>query len=116
MRWRTTIALGMLGAAVATPDLAQAQFSPQGLIGGITRPFRQMLGHLGHYPRGHRHRTAAADSQAAAGAPSNEMPAPQEHGLAGPALRPGQTPTRTFSALHSGRTTMHRACAVAALT
>ena len=55
MRWRTTIALGMLGAAVATPDLAQAQFSPQGLLGGITRPFRQMLGHLGHYPRGHRH-------------------------------------------------------------
>ncbi len=75
MRWRTTIALGMLGAAVATPDLAQAQFSPQGLIGGITRPFRQMLGHLGHYPRDHRHRTAAADSQAADGAPSNEAPA-----------------------------------------
>ena len=71
MRWRTTIALGMLGAAVASPDLAQAQFSPQGLIGGITRPFRQMLGHLGHYPRGHRPRTAAADSQAAAAAPSN---------------------------------------------
>lgn len=75
MRWRTTIALGMLGATVATPDLAQAQFSPQGLMGGITRPFRQMLGHLGHYPRSHRHRTAAAESQAAAGAPSNEVPA-----------------------------------------
>lgn len=75
MRWRTTIALGMLGAAVASPDLAQAQFSPQGLIGGITRPFRQMLGHLGHYPRGHRPRTAAADSQAAAAAPSNETSA-----------------------------------------
>lgn len=74
MRWRTTIALGMLGTAVAIPDLAQAQFSPQGLIGGITRPFRQMLGHLGHYPRGHRHRTATADSQAAAAAPSNEAP------------------------------------------
>ena len=75
MRWRTTIALGMLGAAVASPDLAQAQFSPQGLIGGITRPFRQMLGHLGHYPRGHRPRTAAANSQAAAAAPSNETSA-----------------------------------------
>jgi hypothetical protein len=75
MRWRTTIALGMLGAAVASPDLAQAQFSPQGLMGGITRPFRQMLGHLGHYPRGHRPRTAAADSQAAAAAPSNETSA-----------------------------------------
>ncbi len=74
MCWRTTILLGMLGAAVAIPDLAQAQFSPQGLIGGITRPFRQMLGHLGHYPRGHRHRTATADSQAPAAAPSNEPP------------------------------------------
>ncbi len=87
MRWRTTIALGMLGAAVATPDLAQAQFSPQGLIGGIARPFRQMLGHLGHYPRGHRHRTAAADSQSAATAPSNDVPASaggSRLGLAGP--------------------------------
>ena len=86
MRWRTTIALGMLGAAVATPDLAQAQFSPQGVLGGITRPFRQMLGHLGHYPRGHRHRTAAANSQATAGAPSNEMPSSEgaRLGWAGP--------------------------------
>ena len=75
MRWRTTIVLGMLGAAFATPDLAQAQFSPQGLVGGITRPFRQMLGHLGHYPRSNRHRTAAADAQAAATAPSSERPA-----------------------------------------
>jgi hypothetical protein len=75
MRWRTTIALGMLGAAVAVPDLAQAQFSPQGLLGGITRPFRQMLGHFGHYPRGHRRNTAAADSQAATGVPSNEVQA-----------------------------------------
>ena len=86
MRWRTTIALGMLGAAVATPDLAQAQLSPQGLLGGIARPFRQMLGHLGHYPRGHRHRTAAADSQATAGATSNEVPASEgaRLGWAGP--------------------------------
>jgi hypothetical protein len=74
MRWRTTIVLAMLGAAAA-PDFAQAQFSPQGVIGGLTRPFRQMLGHLGHYPRGHRHRTATADSQAAAAAPTNEVPA-----------------------------------------
>ncbi len=85
MRWRTTIVLGVLGAAVAAPDFAQAQFSPQGLIGGITRPFRQMLGHLGHYPRNHRHRTAAADSQAAA-APSTEAPsaAGSRLGWAGP--------------------------------
>lgn len=75
MRWRATLLLGMLGAAVAIPDLAQAQFSPQGLIGGITHPLRQMLGHFGHYPRSHRHRTAAADAQAAAAAPSTEAPA-----------------------------------------
>jgi LTXXQ motif family protein len=71
MRWRTTIALGLLGATVAVPDFAQAQFSPQGLIGGMTRPFRQMFGHLGHYPRSHRHHTATTGSQAAAAAPSN---------------------------------------------
>lgn len=50
MRWRTTIVLGMLSAAIALPDIAQAQLSPQGIIGGITRPFRQILGHLGRYP------------------------------------------------------------------
>ena len=89
MRWRTTIVLGMLGAAVAAPDLVQAQFSPRGLIGGMTRPFRQMLGHLGHYPR-HRHRTAAADSQDAAPAPSFEAPSSAEGrlGWAGPPAWP----------------------------
>jgi len=86
MRWRTTIALGMLGAAVAIPDLAQAQFSPQGLIGGIARPFRQML----------------------------RRP-PRESALAGLDRRPGRTPTKTFSALHSGRTTMRRGCVAADL-
>ena len=86
MRWRATIAVGILGAAVASPHLAQAQFSPQGLLGGITRPFRQMLGHFGHYPRGHRHRTAAADSQATAGGPANEAPGSEgaRLGWAGP--------------------------------
>lgn len=86
MRWRATIAAGILGAAVASPHLAQAQFSPQGLLGGITRPFRQMLGHLGHYPRGHRHRTAAADLQATAGGPANEAPGSEgaRLGWAGP--------------------------------
>jgi hypothetical protein len=86
MRWRTTIVLGMLGASVTIPELAQAQFSPQGLLGGITRPFRQMLGNLGHYPRSHRHRTSTADSQASATAPSNEVPAAERArlGWAGP--------------------------------
>lgn len=61
MRWRTTIFLGMLSAAVALPDIAQAQLSPQGIVGGLTRPLRQALGHFGHYPRVYRHRTAAAE-------------------------------------------------------
>jgi hypothetical protein len=74
----------MLGAAVAIPDFAQAQFSPQGLIGGITHPLRQMLGHFGHYPRSHRHRTAAADAQAAAAAPSTEASAGARLGWTGP--------------------------------
>lgn len=70
MRWRTTILLGMLSAAIALPDVAQAQLSPHGIIGGITRPFRQALGHFGHYPRVHRHRAAAAEPQAAATTPT----------------------------------------------
>ena len=72
MRARTTILIAALSAAIPLHEAAHAQLSPQGVLGGITRPFRQMLGHLGHYPRSHRHRNASAEPQAAAEASPNE--------------------------------------------
>lgn len=70
MRRRTLIPLIALGAGIALlPDVAGAQLSPQGVLGGITRPFRQALGHFRHFPRGH-HRRTAIESRASAPAPS----------------------------------------------
>jgi hypothetical protein len=69
MRGRTILLATLLVAAIAPSDTGYAQFSPQGVIGGITRPFRHMLGHLGHFPRG-RHRRAAIESRASAPMPS----------------------------------------------
>ena len=65
MRGRTIVIGGFLTAAVLLPDVSRAQFSPQGVIGGITRPFRHALGQLGHYPRARHHRRAAARALAA---------------------------------------------------
>lgn len=65
MRGRTIVIGGFLTAAVLLPDVSRAQFSPQGVIGGITRPFRHALGQLGHYPRARHHRRAAARASAA---------------------------------------------------
>ena len=71
MRGRTLIPLIALGAGIALlPDAAGAQLSPQGVLGGITRPFRQVLGHFRHFPRGH-HRRTAIESRASAPAPQN---------------------------------------------
>jgi hypothetical protein len=72
MRWRTAILIGLLGTAVTLPDIAWAQLSPQGIVGGLTRPLRQVLGHFGHFPRIHRHRAAAAEPQQASTAPPND--------------------------------------------
>jgi len=68
MRGRIFIVALMLGA-ISPYEGAQAQFSPQGVLGGITRPFRQMFGHFGHFPRYYRHR---AESRGAAAAPPSE--------------------------------------------
>ena len=72
MRARTAIVAGLLVAAVPLPDSpAQAQLSPQGIIGGVTRPLRQMLGHFGHFPRSYRHRpSSGARAAAPAAAPA----------------------------------------------
>ncbi len=75
MRGRTLIPLIALGAGFALlPDAAGAQLSPQGVLGGITRPFRQVLGHFRHFPRGH-HRRTAIESRASAPAPQTTAPA-----------------------------------------
>jgi hypothetical protein len=73
MQGRTILLITTLSAAILLPDAGHAQLSPQGVIGGITRPFRQMLGHFGHFPR--RHHRAAVESRVAAAAPSNETSA-----------------------------------------
>ena len=48
---RAAIVAGLLAAAVPLDSPAQAQLSPQGIVGGVTRPLRQMLGNFGHFPR-----------------------------------------------------------------
>jgi hypothetical protein len=58
MRTRTAIVAGLLVAAIPLDSPAQAQLSPQGILGGVTRPLRQVLGHFGHFPRNYRHRTS----------------------------------------------------------
>jgi hypothetical protein len=60
MGCRGVVLVTMLGAAIALSDTADAQFSPRGIIGGMTRPFREMLGRFGHFPR-YRHHSAAAE-------------------------------------------------------
>src|SRR5262249_13197657 len=64
MRGRIFIIALMLGA-ISPYEGAYAQLSPQGVLGGITRPFRQMFGHFGHYPRYYRHRAESRGAGAA---------------------------------------------------
>ena len=78
MRGQKTLLAVLLAAAMAVPGVAQAQFSPRGIIGAFTHPLRSMLGRFGHYPRGHR--SSAAQEQRSSGSP----PA-QQFGEAGPA-------------------------------
>jgi hypothetical protein len=74
MRGRTTLLLAALSVAIPVHETANAQLSPQGLIGGITHPLRQMLGHLGHFPRASRHRGAVSEPRTAAADSTNETP------------------------------------------
>jgi len=67
---RTIIFVAILTAGISPFDVANAQLSPQGILGGIARPFRQVLGHFGHYPRFHRHRRASTEARAATASPS----------------------------------------------
>lgn len=72
MRTRTILIVAALWAVVAPLGEAHAQLSPQGIIGGFTRPLRQMLGGFGHYPRAHRHRAASTEPRTASANISNE--------------------------------------------
>jgi LTXXQ motif family protein len=99
MRGRVILVFMALGATAA-PDVASAQLSPQGIIGGITRPFRHALGAIGHRPRArHYHRAAsgrAARAAAARAAAAERAAASQESlntsgarlGLVGPPAWP----------------------------
>src|SRR6478672_7782651 len=59
MHARAIIVAGLLIAAIPLDNPAQGQLSPQGILGGVTRPLRQMLGHFGHFPRSYRHRSSS---------------------------------------------------------
>ena len=99
MRGRVILVFVALGATAA-PDAASAQLSPQGIIGGITRPFRHALGQIGHRPRArHYHRAAsgrAAPAAASRAAAAERVAASQESlnpsgarlGLVGPPAWP----------------------------
>ena len=55
---------------MALPPAAEAQFSPQGIIGAATAPLRQMLGRFGHrIPHFYRHH-GAPDARSAANSPA----------------------------------------------
>src|SRR5512146_1483831 len=86
MRARATIVAGLLIAAVPLDSPAQAQLSPQGIIGGVPRPLRQMLGHFGHFPRSYRHGSSSG-ARAAAPVPDREAQSAVKSrlGHAGPA-------------------------------
>ena len=86
MRARAAIVAGLLAAAVPLDSPAQAQLSPQGIIGSATRPLRQMLGHFGHFPRSYRHRSSSG-ARAAAPAPDRDAQGAVKSrlGRAGPA-------------------------------
>ena len=80
MACRGVIFVTMLGVALVTTDVVYAQLSPRGIIGGITRPFRAMLGRFGHFPRSHHHVASAIDRSSGDSAPSSIS----EIGQAGP--------------------------------
>ena len=82
MACRDVIFVAMLGAGLVVADAADAQLSPRGIIGGITRPFRAMLGRFGHFPRSHYH-TAATD-RASGDSPPRDPSATSDLGQTGP--------------------------------
>jgi hypothetical protein len=81
MRGRAVILFLLVALTAPISDSTRAQLSPQGILGGITRPFRQMLGGLGHYPHARRHHGAAPGHRTAAASPGREGSANPEVNL-----------------------------------
>ena len=92
MRGRILVTVALLSAAVALPPAAEAQFSPQGILGAVTSPLRHLFGRFGHFPRSHRDQ-AAQESRPPANAPAPASPSATAQGEArlatlGPAAWP----------------------------
>jgi LTXXQ motif family protein len=91
MRGRTILCIAALAAAAtsAACEVTYAQLSPQGVIGGITRPLRQVIGRFGHRPRVRHHRARAAEPRAVAAAPAETAGIPGSRlGWVGPPAWP----------------------------
>jgi len=84
MRGHTILLIALLALLGLRPDSANAQFSPQGILGAVTRPFRHMLGSFGHFPR-HRAIPGAHDGEAS--------PAPNQAPVQFPEIGPPAWPT-----------------------
>jgi len=84
MRGRLLLVI-TLAALFAVPEGAHAQFSPGGVLGAVTAPFRHMLGRFGHFPRRHARETRSER-------PTGASPAGQQtlshFGAVGPAAWP----------------------------
>lgn len=91
MRGHSLIFVAIFSGTLVLPDAAQAQFSPGGIINGITRPFRHVLRHFGHYPRHRAHRGPTAAQRVPRPAPpaKTALPSnPSRLGWVGPAAWP----------------------------
>jgi len=62
MRGCAIIVATVVSVGIALPEVAQAQFSPEGVLNNLTRPFRDMFGHVRHSRRGHARRAARAQA------------------------------------------------------
>ncbi|MBI2715930.1 MAG: Spy/CpxP family protein refolding chaperone [Rhizobiales bacterium] len=66
MRGRTILLIALPVTALGLqPDLADAQLSPQGILGAVTSPFRHMFGNFGRRSHSRHERAIQQDRQAA---------------------------------------------------
>ena len=90
MRGHRVHLIALVAALALQSSIAQAQFSPREFLGSVMRPFRDMLGGFGHYPRSHRN---AANTPA-----SNEIGRQTSPSWAGSGQLPGRPPMPRRSA------------------
>lgn len=87
MRGRIILLIAFLIMATFEPEAANAQLSPWGIFGAVTRPFRQILGHV-RYARRIHHRDAVQLNAGAAQLTPPTAQAPSQLGLVGPLAWP----------------------------